>query len=96
MTEAGAAEASISAFESRIGAPGHAVDNVRLAVAGLEEAFAAGTLARTPALDSMLADLDVALDAGAGRPGAKSAEAARLIGRAIVRELRRSASAGGG
>ena len=71
-------------------AKGHVVDNARTAVAGLETAFAAGDLARTPALDRMLADLAVALDAdvGAGEKlGGKSAEAARFILRAISREL---------
>ena len=33
-------------------AKGHAVDNARAAVAGLEAAFADGALQRTPALDA--------------------------------------------
>lgn len=93
MTTAGsAAEAARTAFHERITAPGHAVDNARLAVQGLEAAFAAGDLERTPPLERMLADLDLALaEPPAGddpqRLGGKSAEAARLILRAIDREL---------
>ena len=69
-------------------AKGHAVENARVAVAGLEAAFADGSLSRTPALDSMLADLMVALEQDEGqRLGGKSAEAARFILRAISREL---------
>lgn len=69
-------------------AKGHAVDNARAAVAGLEAAFAAGSLARTPVLDAMLADLMVALEQDEGQKlGGKSAEAARFILRAISREL---------
>jgi hypothetical protein len=84
------ADAARAAFRERIVAKGHAVDNARAAVAGLEAAFAAGALVRTPALDRMLADLAGALDADAAsgeRLGGKSAEAARLILRAIDREL---------
>jgi hypothetical protein len=92
MTSAGpAADAARAAFRAHLDAKGHAVENARAAVADLEAAFAAGALARTPALDRMLADLAVALypgDGGAGeRLGAKSAEAARFITRAIAREL---------
>ena len=64
------------------------MDNARTAAAVLEAAFASGALVRTPALDQMLADLAAALDvdADAGdRLGGKSAEAARLILRAISR-----------
>jgi hypothetical protein len=69
-------------------AKGHAVENARVAVAGLEAAFADGSLSRTPALNSMLADLMVALEQDEGqRLGGKSAEAARFILRAISREL---------
>jgi hypothetical protein len=69
-------------------AKGHAVENAREAVAGLEAAFAAGALNRTPVLDSMLADLMVALEQDEGQKlGGKSAEAARFILRAIDREL---------
>jgi hypothetical protein len=64
------------------------LDNARSAVAGLEAAFDAGTLRRTPALGAMLADLAVVLDVGEGEKlGGKSAEAARFILRAISREL---------
>jgi hypothetical protein len=69
-------------------AKGHAVDNARAAVAGLEAAFAEEALTRTPVLDAMLADLAVALEQDEGQKlGGKSAEAARFILRAISREL---------
>lgn len=69
-------------------AKGHVVENARDAVAGLEAAFAAGTLQRTPLLDQMLDDLMRALAQDEGqRLGGKSAEAARFILRAIDREL---------
>jgi hypothetical protein len=69
-------------------AKGHAVENARLAVDGLDGAFAAGTLQRTRVLDQMLADLMVALEQDEGQKlGGKSAEAARFILRAISREL---------
>jgi hypothetical protein len=88
MATEGEAAAARAAFRDQVAAKGHAVDNARSAVAGLEAAFDAGTLQRTPALGSMLADLAVALDAGEGeRLGGKSAEAARFILRAISREL---------
>ncbi|HET7727301.1 MAG TPA: hypothetical protein VFK54_08250 [Candidatus Limnocylindrales bacterium] len=83
-----AAEAARAEFRGWLEAKGHAVENARAAVAGLEAAFAAGTLTRTPALDRMLADLMVALEQDEGqRLGGKSAEAARFILRAISREL---------
>ena len=69
-------------------AKGHAVENARVAVDGLEAAFASGALQRTPALDGMLSDLAVALEQDEGQKlGGKSAEAARFILRAISREL---------
>jgi hypothetical protein len=72
-------------------AKGHVVDNARAAVAGLDSAFAAGSLIRTPALDLMLADLMVALEQDEGQKlGGKSAEAARFILPAIARELDRA------
>ena len=83
-----AADAARAAFRERMEAKGHAVENARLAVDGLEEAFAGGTLQRTPTLDRMLADLLVALEQDEGQKlGGKSAEAARFILRAISREL---------
>ena len=91
MTTAGpAAEAARAAFRVHLEAKGHVVENARMAVVELEAALAAGDLAPTPALDRMLSDLAVALDADvdAGEKlGAKSAEAARFILRAISREL---------
>lgn len=85
-----AAEAARAAFRAHLEATGHAVENARAAAAGLETALAAGVLARTPALDRMLEDLAAALDAdvdAGDKLGAKSAEAARFILRAISREL---------
>ena len=69
-------------------APGHAVDNARAAAARLEAAFLTGALTRTAALESMLADLKLALERDEGQKlGGKSAEAARFILRAISRAL---------
>ena len=83
-----AADAARAAFREQTEAKGHAVDNARAAVAGLDAAFAAGTLQRTPLLDQMLGDLMLALEQDDGqRLGGKSAEAARIIVRAISREL---------
>jgi len=85
-----AADAARAAFRAHLEAKGHVVDNARAAVGGLEAAFVAGALERTPALDRMLRDLAAALgddtDAGA-KLGGKSAEAARFILRAVSREL---------
>jgi hypothetical protein len=82
------ADAARAAFREQMDAKGHAVENARLAVAGLDEAFASGVLQRTPALDQMLADLMVALEQDEGQKlGGKSAEAARFILRAVSREL---------
>ena len=83
-----AADAARASFRELMDAKGHAVENARAAVAGLEAAFAAGALARTSLLDRMLADLMIALEQEEGqRLGGKSAEAARFILRAISREL---------
>lgn len=85
------ADAARAAFRAWLEAKGHAVANARAAVEGLEEAFAAEALARTPVLDAMLADLAVALEQDEGQKlGGKSAEAARFILRAISRELDRA------
>jgi hypothetical protein len=90
-SEGRAADAARAAFRERMKAKGHAVDNARAAVAGLEGAFASGALVRTPALDAMLGDLALALDTGEGdKLGGKSAEAARFILRAMSRELDRA------
>ena len=87
-SEGPAADAARAAFREQMEAKGHAVENARLAVAGLEAAFASGTLVRTPFLDQALGDLMVALEQDEGqRLGGKSAEAARFILRAISREL---------
>lgn len=69
-----------------IGRKGHAVDNARAAIAVLEVAFAEGALVRTPAIDQTLVDLRIALEQDTGQKlGGKSAEAARLITRALAR-----------
>jgi len=82
------ADAARARFRELMDAKGHVVDNAREAVAGLEAAFADGSLDRTPAIDAMLADLAVALEQDQGQKlGGKSAEAARFILRAISREL---------
>jgi hypothetical protein len=87
-SEGPGAGAARAAFRATMDAKGHAVENARTAVVGLEAAFAAGVLQRTPALDAMLGDLAVAVDQEDGqRLGGKSAEAARFILRAISREL---------
>ena len=87
-SEGPAAEAARVEFREWLEAKGHAVDNARRAVAGLEAAFANGALQRTPVLGAMLADLARALEADDGQKlGGKSAEAARFILRAISREL---------
>lgn len=83
-----AADAARAAFREQMEAKGHAVENARLAVTGLEAAFASGALVRTPLLDQQLGDLSLALEQDEGqRLGGKSAEAARFILRAIGREL---------
>ena len=89
MASTGArADAARTAFREKLDAKGHVVENVREGVAGLEQAFGAGDLVRTPVLDRMLADLMVALEQDEGQKlGGKSAEAARFILRAIAREL---------
>jgi hypothetical protein len=89
MASAGpAADTARSAFRAHVDAPGHAVENAREALDGLDAAFAAGTLVETPVLGAMIADLRAAIDTGEGdRVGGKSAEAARFILRAISREL---------
>jgi hypothetical protein len=87
-SEGAAALAARTAFREQADAKGHAVENARAAVAGLEAAFAAGVLVRTATLDLMLGDLARALEQDDGqRLGGKSAEAARFILRAISREL---------
>ncbi len=87
-SQGAAADAARVAFREQMDAKGHAVENARRAVDGLEGALAAGALGRTAALDAMLADLAVALEQDGGQKlGGKSAEAARFILRAISREL---------
>jgi hypothetical protein len=87
-TSGAAAEAARTAIREAIDAKGHTVDNARHATELLDDAFAAGSLSRTPDLDRMLGDLAVALEQDDGQKlGGKSAEAARFILRAISREL---------
>jgi hypothetical protein len=89
MTSQGAAaDAARADVRELIAAKGHSVDNARAVVARLETAFAAGELARTPAMDQYLGDLMLALEQDDDQKlGGKSAEAARFILRAIDREL---------
>ena len=87
-SEGPAADAARATFRELMDAKGHAVENARAAAEGLEAAFAAGTLQRTPFLDQALGDLMVALEQDEGQKlGGKSAEAARFILRAISRGL---------
>jgi hypothetical protein len=87
-SEGPAADAARAAFREQMDAKGHAVENARAAAAGLEAAFEAGTLQRTPFLEQALGDLMVALEQDDGQKlGGKSAEAARFILRAISRGL---------
>jgi hypothetical protein len=82
------ADAARAEFRNLLDAKGHAVENARQAMAGLETAFSQGALERTPALEVFLEDLDRALEQDDGQKlGGKSAEAARFILRAIAREL---------
>ena len=92
MTTTGpAADAARAEFRAIVAEKGHAVDNARRAVARLEQAFAEGSLQRTPALDQALRDLMVALEQEEGQKlGGKSAEASRFILRAVDRELDRA------
>ena len=86
-----AADAARADVRALIAAKGHSVDNARGVIARLDAAFAAGDLARTPALLQFLADLEPALAQDDGQKlGGKSAEAARFILRAIDRELDRA------
>lgn len=90
-TQGPATDAARGEVRDLIAAKGHTVDNARAAVARLEAAFAAGDLARTPAMDLFLGDLMRAIEQDEGEKlGGKSAEAARFILRAIDRELDRA------
>ena len=90
-TEGPAADAARRDVRELIEAKGHVVDNARGVIARLDAAFAAGDLAKTPALMQFLADLEPALEQDEGQKlGGKSAEAARFILRAIDRELDRA------
>ncbi len=87
-TTGGAADVARDEVRELIGAKGHAVDNARAALARLDDAFVQGDLVATPALETYLADLRLALEQDDGQKlGGKSAEAARFILRAIDREL---------
>jgi hypothetical protein len=87
-TQGPGAEAARAEVRELIAAKGHTVDNARAAVSRLDEAFAAGDLVRTAAMDQYLADLMQALEQDEGEKlGGKSAEAARFILRAVDREL---------
>lgn len=91
MTPGPAAQAARDDVRAIIDEKGHTVDIARRVTLRLDDAFAAGELERTEALDAMLGDLRLALDQEDGqRLGGKSAEAARFILRAISRELDRA------
>ena len=67
---------------------GHAVDNARVALERLDSAFDRGALVRTEQLNQTIADLRLALEQDDGQKlGGKSAEAARFITRALLRQL---------
>jgi hypothetical protein len=85
MTSTGpAADAARREFSEILARKGHAVDNVRDAVARLGQAFASGALTRNPEIEGVLADLAVALEQDEGQKlGGKSAEAARFISRRL-------------
>ncbi len=83
--EADLARAEIRAAMSE---KGHTADVGRRVLELLDAAFATGTLRRTDLLDRATGDLRAALTPdAAGRLGGKSAEAARLILRAVDRGL---------
>ncbi len=87
-TQGPAADAARAEVRDMIGAKGHSVDNARAVVARLEAAFSTGDLLRTPSMDQYLADLMLALEQDDDQKlGAKSAEAARFILRAIDKGL---------
>lgn len=78
------------AFRERVEAKGHAVENVRAAIADLEQAIERGDVRLTPPLEQTLTDIHVALEQDADQKlGGKRAEAARFISRAMLRELDR-------
>ena len=67
---------------------GHSVDVARRAIARLERAFADGALQPTPPIEQAIADLRLALTQDDDQKlGGKSAEAARIILRAIERDI---------
>jgi hypothetical protein len=82
------AEAARDTFRDHVEAKGHAVDNIRAAIGDLNAAIDRGDVRRTPAMEQMLDDLHVALEQDDGQKlGGKSAEAARFIARALLRQL---------
>jgi hypothetical protein len=95
LTNASAAGAVRDAFREQVEAKGHAVENVRLAVGRLAEAIERGDIRLTPEIGQMLEDLRVALEQDDDQKlGGKSAEAARFIARALMRELDQQVSEG--
>ena len=83
-----AAAAARDAFRDQIEAKGHATDNVREAATELAVAIDRGDIERTPEIGQMLTDIDLALEQDDGQKlGGKSAEAARFIARALLRQL---------
>lgn len=85
-TSGPAADRARAEFREILGRKGHVVDNTRLAMGRLEQAFAEGHLRRTSDIDMALADLRIALEQAEGQKlGGKSAEAARFISRRLSR-----------
>ena len=83
------------AFREDVEAKGHAVDNIRAGVTRLRAAIERGDIRLTPEIEQMLVDLHAALQQDEGqRLGGKSAEAARFIARALLRELDRQVADG--
>ena len=88
MGDDSAAATARDAFRERVEAKGHSVDNVRQATAELNHAIERGDIDLTPSIGQMLDDLHVALEQDDDQKlGGKSAEAARFIARALLREL---------
>lgn len=90
-SEGAAAEAARADVRALITEKGHAVDVARRILDRIDRAVAEGALRPTPFLDRAMGDLRAAVDFGPNdKLGGKSAEAARMILRAIARELDRA------
>lgn len=93
-SEGSAATAARNEIRSLAAEKGHAVDVARAVLSRVDRAFAEGALTTTPALTQALADLRLAIEPAervAGtKLGGKSAEAARMILRVVIREIDRA------